>query len=416
LLLFTAENRLNQGTQTAGHPLQVLHLIASSDAADAAVRQAAAVHFKNIVKKGWDESREDGTDGIVISPQDRNTIKSHLVELMCTVPHQIQAQISESIALIAAVDYPKNWDDLLPKLVQQFNSTDLNVLNGVLKTANSIFKSFRYVGRSDDLYHVIVYTLEKIQEPLLTLFVSMGKAVEAYPNDPAQLKPRFEALRTISRIFYSLVYQDLPEFFEDHMGQWMAEFAKYLQYKNPVLSDADEELEPSPIDTLQAAIVENLSHFAGNDEEPFLPFLPNFTTLIWNNLMGLTIFSKHDTLVTKSINFLSSLVSKQMHRDIFKDEATLRQIVTLIVIPNLMIREVDEERFEDDPQDFIMTEVEGNDSESRRRNSQELLRAMCRQFEPETTAICSEHVNSMLSEFSADNSKWKAKDAAVSIH
>jgi exportin-2 (importin alpha re-exporter) len=143
--LFTAENRLKQGTLTAGHPLQVLHLIASSNAADAAVRQAAAVHFKNIVKNGWDENREDGNNGIVVSPQDRNTIKSHLVELMCTVPHQIQAQISESIALIAAVDYPKNWDDLLPKLVQQFNSTDLNVLNGVLKTANSIFKSFRYV-------------------------------------------------------------------------------------------------------------------------------------------------------------------------------------------------------------------------------------------------------------------------------
>jgi exportin-2 (importin alpha re-exporter) len=414
--LFTAENRLKQGTLTAGHPLQVLHLIASSNAADAAVRQAAAVHFKNIVKNGWDENREDGTNGIVVSPQDRNTIKSHLVELMCTVPHQIQAQISESIALIAAVDYPKNWDDLLPKLVQQFNSTDLNVLNGVLKTANSIFKSFRYVGRSDALYNVILYTLDKIQEPLLTLFVSMGQAVEAYPNDPAQLKPRFEALRTICRIYYSLMYQDLPEYFEDHMGQWMGEFAKYLQYKNPVLSDADEELEPSPIDTLQAAIVENLSHFAGNDEETFVEYLPNFTTLIWNNLMGLTTFSKHDTLVTKSIKFLSSLVAKQMHRDIFKDEATLRQIMTLIVIPNLMIREVDEERFEDDPQDFILTEVEGNDSESRRRNSQELLRAMCRQFEAETTAICSEHVNSMLSEFSADNSKWKAKDAAVSMH
>jgi Importin-beta N-terminal domain len=38
--------------------LAVLQLIESAAAADAAVRQAAAVHFKNIVKNGWDEGRE----------------------------------------------------------------------------------------------------------------------------------------------------------------------------------------------------------------------------------------------------------------------------------------------------------------------------------------------------------------------
>ena len=396
----------------------VLQLIASGDNAnpsDAAVRQAAAVHFKNIVKKAWDENREDGNDGIVISPQDRHTIQTHLVELMCTVPPQIQAQISESVSLIAAVDYPHKWDTLLPQLIQQFNSTDQNVVSGVLKTANAIFKRFRYVARSDDLYRVILYTLERIQQPLLTMFVNTGKAVEAFANDKAQLEPRFDQLRSMCRIFFSLNYQDLPEFFEDHMGDWMQEFAKYLQYTNPILVDADEEDEPSPIDKLQAAIVQNLSLYADKDEEPFLPFLPQFTTLVWNLLVNLTKYPKHDVLVTTSTKFLSSLVSKLMHRDIFKEEATLREIVTRIVIPNLMIREVDEERFEDDPQEFILTEVEGSDSESRRKCSQDLLRAMCRQFEPETTKICAEHVGTMLGEFAADNSKWTAKDAAVSI-
>jgi hypothetical protein len=36
-------------------------LTASSDAQDAAVRQAAAVHFKNLVKNGWDESIDVST-------------------------------------------------------------------------------------------------------------------------------------------------------------------------------------------------------------------------------------------------------------------------------------------------------------------------------------------------------------------
>ena len=259
---------------------------------------------------------------------------------MCTVPPQIQAQISEAISLIAKVDYPHNWDNLLPELVQQFGSSDPAVVNGVLKTADGIFKRFRYVGRSDALYTIIKYTLERIQAPLLTLFVEIGKAVDALSNDPAQLVPRLESLRIMNRIFYSLNYQDLPEFFEDHIQEWMGQFSKYLQYSNPCVTDESEEIEPGPIDKLQAAIIQNLDLYASKDEEVFLPFLPDFTTLIWNRLLTVTSYPKHDNLATTSIRFLSSLVSKLMHKALFQDEATLREIVLKIVIPNLMFREV----------------------------------------------------------------------------
>lgn len=44
--------------KTPGHAMEVLRLVASSDASDAALRQAGAVRFKNLVKKGWDESKD----------------------------------------------------------------------------------------------------------------------------------------------------------------------------------------------------------------------------------------------------------------------------------------------------------------------------------------------------------------------
>lgn len=411
-----AESHLAEAQKIPGHPLLVLRLVASSDAADAPVRQAAAVHFKNIVKKSWDDHNDDGGGGVVIPPNDRNVIKSHLVELMCTVPPQIQAQCSEAISLIAAVDFPSKWNNLLPELVQKFNSPDPAVVQGVLLTANSILKRFRYVQKSDDLYRDILYVLERLQAPLLTLFKTTGKAVDAYANDAAQLRPRMASLRLMCRIFYSLNWQDLPEYFEDHMSEWMEEFAKYLRYENPVLVDDDEEDEASPIDKLQAAVVENLNLYANKDEEPFLPFLPEFTSLVWNLLLRVSSKPKHDTLATTCIRFLSSLVGKLMHKALFQEEATLRSIISKIVIPNLMIRDVDEERFEDDPQEFILGDMEGSDTESRRKCSQELLRAMCRQFELETTSICSEHIASMLAEFSADpTNKWVAKDAAIHL-
>ena len=61
----------------------------------------------------------------------------------------------------------------------------------------------------------------------------------------------------------------------------------------------------------------------------------------------------------------------QVH--LFDNESALREVIGKIVVPNLQIRETDEERFEDDPADFIMTDMEGSDSNSRRKCAQDLL-------------------------------------------
>mmetsp|Transcript_21354 Transcript_21354/g.32406 ORF Transcript_21354/g.32406 Transcript_21354/m.32406 type:complete len:317 (+) Transcript_21354:46-996(+) len=267
-----AEDQLTRAKQCSGHALTVLNLVATAGASDAAIRQAAAVHFKNLVKKGWDQNAEDGNDGITISDQDRKTIKDHLVDLMSSVPPNIQAQCSASISLIAAVDFPAKWENLLPMLVQKFNSQDPSVVNGVLLTAHSIFERFCFVQRNDKLYADIIYCLTHIQAPLLGLFKATSTAVDTFQSDALQLTVRFEALRLMCCIFFCLNYQDLPEFFEDHMQEWMAEFAKYLEYQNPLLTDADEEIEPSPIDKLQSAVVEDLNLYAEKDEEPFFAF------------------------------------------------------------------------------------------------------------------------------------------------
>lgn len=394
--------------------MQLLQLISNGNT-NIAVRQAAAVFYKNTVKTAWDESKDpEERKNIVISLQDRNTIKTNLVELMCTVPPQIQAQISEAISIIAEVDYPEKWDGLLPNLIGKFDSNDTNVVNGVLMTADSIFRRFRHVQRSDELYRVIIYTLTKIQEPLLKLLMRTGTQADALSNDPVNLKPKMETLRLVASILYSLVFQDLPEFYEDNMSHLMGVLNKYLQYNNPVLIDDSEDDEPGPIDKLQSAIIDILKLFVERDEEPFQPFLPEFTTLVWNLLISKTTLPKHDQVVVTSMKFLSMLVGRPISSHLFKETSTLQQIVANIVIPNMTIRESDEENFEDNPQEYIMTELEGSDNESRRRGSRELLGAMGRQFEAQTTSICTEHMTKMLVDFGADKSKWVAKDTAVS--
>ena len=250
-----AERALLSTQSSPGHALVVLRVVSGAPsgdpnaAADLPVRQAAAVHFKNMVKGGWaPDEDDDGGRGLryVIPESDRSLIKDNLVSLMCTVPPRLQSQCSESIAIIASSDFPARWDNLLGDLMSKFSDPDWYVVNGVLLTANSILKRFRYVQRSDALYADILYVLQRLQEPLTRLFVGITSRLDGAEaaGDVAGLVAQLSALRSINRIFYSLNYQDLPEFFEDHMGEWMAGFAKLLQYTNPILVDEDEEMQP----------------------------------------------------------------------------------------------------------------------------------------------------------------------------
>ena len=76
----------------------------------------------------------------MIIPQDRQTIKTHLVDLMLKSPPQIQRQLSEAVSFIAEQDFPHKWESLLQELVQRLQVQDFHVINGVLQTAHSIFK------------------------------------------------------------------------------------------------------------------------------------------------------------------------------------------------------------------------------------------------------------------------------------
>jgi len=416
-----AEANLETAQTVARYPVRVLELLADPTIADpsqAALRQAASIHFKNLIKKRWAPDDDDPSIVPVAQP-DRDVVKTHLIDLMCKVPPDVQRQCGEAVSIIAAADFPEKWTDLLPGLVRKFASDDINVVVGCLTTASSILKRFRYVQRNDELYKVLAYVLGELQEPLLQLFQVTSAAVRAAaavnPSPPG-LAARVEALRIMCRIFFSLNWQDLPEYFEDHMGQWMEEFAAYLQLEIPGLVDSDEEDRPDPLNKLQAAVVDILALYASKDEEPFLPFLQNFTSLIWNLLIKCSPLPKHDALATALIRFLSGIIGKQMHRALFQDPASLRQIVSNIVVPNIKVREVDVESFEDDPADFILADMEGSDSDTRRRCCCELLRSMCRQFEKETTALCMEHVQVMLSEFASDPvNKWELKDASIHL-
>ena len=61
----------------------------------------------------------------------------------------------------------------------------------------------------------------------------------------------------------------------------------------------------------------------------------------------------------------------------------MTSIVESIVLPNLMLRESDEELFEDNAAEYIRRDAEGSDSDSRRKCACDLLSSLAKTFQQE---------------------------------
>lgn len=384
-------------------------LIGSSTPEDIAIRQSAAVTFKNVIKRRWSPEEEGESP---VPAGDREAIKTHLVALMCTTPPDVQRQLAEAISLVAKADFPQQWTSLLPQLVEKLHENNLHVTNGVMLTANSILKRFRYSYESDALLEELVYSLKGFQEPLLRTFISLGQLMPALEHDAARMLVLFETLRLCCRVFFSLNFQDIPEYFEDNIKPWMTEFLKYLSYKNYALGSKNDS-DSGPVERLQAAIVDNLVLYVSKYEEQFGEFLQPFTQVIWQLLLEIGPQAKFDTLATSGIKFLTAVSSKEVNIGLFNDDI-LQQIVEKIVVKNLTCTENDIELFEDNPPDYIRKDLEGGDIDTRRRGACELVRSLLKFFAVKVSALCVGYIDALLTNYRATGD-WKQKDAALHL-
>jgi exportin-2 (importin alpha re-exporter) len=359
-----AESFLKQAADPAGDGMVIMQIVCEPSV-DEQVRQAAAVNFKNHIKFRWETPDADAPTSVVsIQEPEKEQIKGAIVNLMLSTPPKIQSQLSEALAIMSQHDFPRKWQTLLPELVKSLaTATDYTVINGILQTANSIFKRFRYEFKSNELFTDLKYCLDGFSAPLTEIFQKTGVIIAANPEAPAILKPALECQRLCCRIFYSLNFQDLPEFFEDHIAEWMQEFHKYLLYTNPLLVEKDPE-KTSGVDDLKAAVCENINLYMEKNEQEFQPFLSQFATDVWGLLMTVSLAPSQDRLATTAIKFLTT-VSKSVHHKLFADPATLTQICESIVIPNVRIRDEDEELFEMNHVEYIRRDVEGSDLDTR---------------------------------------------------
>jgi exportin-2 (importin alpha re-exporter) len=219
----------------------------------------------------------------------------------------------------------------------------------------------------------------------------------------------FEALDLQIKILHDMSCHDLPPIFEENLGSISELLHKYLTYSNPLL-ETDDDTETSIVDTVKADICEILELFTVKYDEDFSKYCQPFIEKAWNLLSSTGPETKYDIIVSKALHFLTAIASSTQHSGIFNSEDVLTQIVEKVILPNVALRESDIELFEDEPIEFIRRDLEGSDTDSRRRSATDFLRKLQERFEAPVTTVVSKYIGHYLSQGSSD---WKAKDTAI---
>ena len=322
--------------------------------------------------------------------------------------------MNESVALVASSDFPEAWPALIDELVSQLSTDNHHVLLSVLATSHAIFKQWRSQFRSDALYSEINLVLGKMANPLLELLQRMhGMLLD--PSTPSMtMQPLALCLMLLLQLFYDLSAQDLPPQFEDAIPMLSPMFTSLLSFSRPELIGDEEDVAPSPLVKIRSSVCEIFELYAKRYLD-VLPQLPEYVQAVWDMLSTYGPSEKYDVIVSKAIGFLSAVVRMGNQRELFQSDSTLEQFCTAIILPNIQLRDIDEEIFEDNPMEYIRRDLEQSiEIDTRRRAACEFVRALLEQFSTQITTICSRHIQMYLAEYQASPAQnWKRKDAAI---
>ncbi|KKF93943.1 Importin alpha re-exporter [Ceratocystis fimbriata CBS 114723] len=399
-----AESALKDEQKKPQYSLTLLKIVAS-DSLPTKTRLAASLAFKNFIRSNYVD--EDGN--YKLTSDEVTTIKQELIGLMITCPAAIQSQLGEAISIIADSDFWERWDTLTSDLVSRFSATDPKVNVGVLEVAHSIFQRWRPLFQSDELYKEINHVISTFGQPFVKLLITTNNQIDTNQNNKAALKGWFDTLSLLIKILYDMSSHDIPPIFEENLGDICGLLAKYLKYSNPVL-ETDDDDEASIVDVVKSDICEVLELYTLKYGEDFMQYCPPFVETVWNLLSNVGPETKYDGIASKALHFLTAVAGTREQSDNFNSEPVLSQIVEKVILPNLALRESDMEMFEDEPIEFIRRDLEGSDTDSRRRSATDFLKKLMERFEDLVTGVVSRYINHYLEQGKTD---WKAKDTAI---
>ena len=171
-----AEDYLNQYAYSKGHVVGLMQ-VAVAPQAELPMRQAASIHFKNLVAKAWDPRREESAR---LHEEDKATVRANVLEALIQSPDLIRSQLVECMKVMVNADFPEKWGDLMPTLLQYLATDDVPRVYGAVQVIMLLCRKYEY--KDKDERKVLVPVIDATFPRLLTMLQSLI-AMEDKRND-----------------------------------------------------------------------------------------------------------------------------------------------------------------------------------------------------------------------------------------
>ena len=373
------------------------------------------VFLKNYINDYW----FDNTEKALINPQKKLTeevkifFKENIINILFKIDKKLLPLVKNMIEIIItnADGYFKIWPDLMKKLSLMLQDQNYQVSIEIYHLISKIIRRYHIQSKSKELFIEIINTMNEICE----IFTKDAKKISEYLVNNNNINendiPCLLMLKHIMSIFYSLNYQDFPEFFEDNLKDWLNILANTLSFN--IINISNNNVYEKCIN-LKAKTMKNINLYYSNYYDDIYNYVSPFYNIIWNITTMIKKIDSYSKLTRELLDFFKICFSREILKNL--DDNQINNLIQNLISPNLQMTEKEQEEFEDNPVSYLKVELEENDMESNKYYAINLLRQIINQNPKIIDNFIIPTINSNLQNYSQNKQNfWNLKIIAINL-
>ena len=388
------------------------------------MRVSASVFLKNYIADYFYDSSYKAilNKDKIMNETLKNYFKENILTLMLNVENSILPHIIEMIKIVVqnANGYLIIWPKLMDFIGEILEKHDSSKSRHIYDLITKIIKRYHIESKSDSLFREIIYTMDKICKPMTDDAINIIKFYNNYDNNNSSnneiMTQCLQMMNKIMSIFYSLNYQDFPEFFEDHLTEWITILNDTLLLPNKTADIS--KIDPSFRDMIlkvKAKTLKNINLYYSNYYEDIEQFAQGLCSSVWTLMCkSIIVTDGYSKLMKELLDFFKSGFQMGKFGNLKIEQ--INQIFEYIISPNLSMTLQEKQDFEENPVEFMKIEFEEYDMSSNKYYSINLLQIIISNFPEVNKNIIVPKIAALLNDYNIDKNKnWNNKILAINL-
>ena len=379
------------------------------------LRISACAFLKNYISDYFYDSSNNAilNKHKIMDENSKTHFKENILPLMLNVENSLLPNIMEMIKIIVqnANGYLIIWPKLMNFIGEILNKHDLSKSKHIYQLITKVIKRYHIESKSEPLFREIINTMKYICQPMTDDALKIMNFFNNYNQSNTNNEVMKECLLTINKImsiFYSLNYQDFPEFFEDHLKEWITILNDVVLLPNK--TSKTNTIDPSLkelVSKVKAKTLKNINLYYSNYYEDVEEYVNQFCSTVWTLMCASKISDSYSKLMKELLDFFKWGFQMQRIKNLSMEQ--LNQIIENIILPNLTMTDTERDDYMDNPLEFLKIEFEEYDMSSNKYYSINLLQLIISNYPDVNKQIIAPKINYFLSEYNKDKKKHSYK-------